>query len=238
MHSHLLLNCSNRMTSIIVTGCLALVGCEQGRTTAPANRGTERSTASARLRPGIDSVALERLLASLPESARALARSAYQMDADLYVSLSVAGDSGLAARVAAVTAPGQSAQVRLARAAANIWSEPVTLALVPDGAAGLTISRSMVRAEGDRILIPMGLANVEHLSAALRMLARLRQREATTSRNISLVFRATERSLPSELPSSWRSYLEGKLNELRAARMERLPGLGDARVVRIARMGS
>jgi len=191
---------------------------------------------SGRLREGVDSLALARLLEAVPPEARTLVRASFEERTDdLQIDLSVIeGVEGLDSLLAAVTAPG-----RQPRPMENsVWSRPVTFVLrEDDDSEEIRIVRRAGREGGDEIILSRATANRGQVTDALRVLAALREQQGMVPAQ-DHVARVTVRGAgPSgPQPASWSSYLDRTLADLKASPRRAVSGLG-ARVLVVEAIG-
>ncbi len=187
---------------------------------------------SGRLQSGVDTVALRRLLEALPGDVRPAVRATFERHSGHFYQLAPDGLSPeLRPLVDAVTAPRS-----VVADSADVWSAPVTLALLPGEGSGssTSIRRSASPPSDYIILYDVGL-DATRLGQSLRGLALLRLRDGVVARSEYLA-RVMSRTARSE-PQSWMAYLDRKLEELRAAAPRDVPGIGIARVIEIQRVG-
>ncbi len=237
---------------VIVAAAMAAASCNNDETTfqyqpsfdseslvVALTRGQPRP-----LQPGVDTIALQRLLGALPVESRPIVRAAFEDHPDrLYDLGSITGVPGSAAMIDAVTAPRRAAATpRSASSGGNVWDAPVTIVLVagdtPDASRPM-IKRRGGAGAGDLIVLREVDASVSQLSQALRTLAVLRRKHGvlkTEDRVTPLMFRSTI-AVRQQEPGSWVAYLNMKLSEVRSKRATRVPGIGMARVLEIARLG-
>ncbi len=201
---------------------------------APSLRGI-LATSTGRLRPEVDSVALQRLLDSVPPETRSYVRAAFEGHQGTSMQLTAA-DPRMQTLIDAVT-PGRmsmsAAQSEIGRGA---WTAPVTLALVSgEGDSAVGFQRGAGANGRDVIVLHDGDLEARKLSAALRGLALLRRKDGVVAnRNYTARVRVSQGRSES---ASWIAYLDQKIGELRAAPQRSVPGIGQARVLVIQSVG-
>lgn len=196
------------------------------------------------LRPDVDTIALQRLLAAVPYSSRDVVLSSFELVPGEMRDLSFEdrAQDQLAGAVYKQSDLTAAAQPNLSRVEGEgrvrLWNRPVLLALAVDAKLvpndGVLVLRS-ARWDYDVVLLGKDAANVHGLDAGLRAVYSVRLHDGLRPRSNRVGKLQLRSSFSSQarggnlLPRSWNTYLESKLSAARNAGVRVVPGLGPLR---------
>jgi hypothetical protein len=197
-----------------------------------------------RLRPGVDSLALDSLLAEVPAGMRMALRASFEVRAGVMVDFdSLAGDARLHAAVRALDSVARMGrlwsplQPNVGRAS-DLWRTPIRLVVVNDTSspAELRVRRHGGDAPYDELIV-RGASTVTVLDIAFRQLALVRSRTGYSSTGNGELRLALRVPSGLSMPRSWRMYLERVVLHLNARPPERGGEYPGARSLWINRLG-
>jgi hypothetical protein len=230
---------ANNVQVVCALAGLLLIGCstDQGplqpsETDAVApGRDFMLHSRTGKLRPGVDSIALLRLLGAVPPSMRTMVRAAFEEHQGASLRLSARDPSVQALFDSIMGSPPAVAQVSANSDARRTPPAPVVLALLP-GSAGPTVDIRPGFAPLNRDVVVLhddGL-DAGKLGEALRTLAIVRQRGLDRQTSEPVRYRSNS---PHSQSTAWTQYLTRKISEVRHSPEFYVRGLGQVRLLEV-----
>lgn len=228
---------SGRPGMAFLFGALLVIGCDGGasdgaRIVAPGGPAARARTTPA-LHSGVDRARLNALTASLPANEAAVVRRAFERGGTPGRLHST--NPRTEARLAELYSSMEAHRAAESSRSKDLWDRPLTI-VYDEHATQLQVLRGFGELQGDAVVLGPAQLNAPALSAGVRALGRLRARERDAARPVRAVI--NPKAFPPSAPDEWTQYLEQRIRDLKASEVQDVPGVGRARMLRLARLGA